>query len=196
MIELPGLVPNLHPFIVHFSVALLLSSTAFLIAGRAFAAHPWAATLVHAGRWNLYLAAAFAITSIGTGWFAFLDARVDGAALETAILHRRTGALAWWLSLFAAIGVWRTRERTPGWIVLATLLVASCSITVSALYGAQLVYRHGLGIERPREEPRMPVAEMWKPTLAPAGRDVGVGGQKRNRALSERNQTSSMPSMS
>jgi uncharacterized membrane protein len=158
--QLPTLIPNLHPFIVHFSVALLLSSTVFLLAGRLFAAHAWAATLVHAGRWNLYLAAAFAITSIGTGWFAFLDARVDAQALQTAILHRRTGAIAWWLSLFAAIGVWRTRQRMPGWIVLTTLIVASCSITMSALYGSQLVYRHGLGIERPREEPRMPVAQL------------------------------------
>ncbi len=175
MIQLPGLVPNLHPFIVHFSVALLLSSTAFLIAGRALCAYPWAATLVHAGRWNLYLAAAFAIASMGTGWFAFLDARVDPAALETAILHRRSGAVAWWLSLFAAIGVWRTRQRMPGWIVLTTLIAACGAITVSALYGSQLVYRHGIGIERPREEPRMPVAGMTQPTLVPAGHDVGSG---------------------
>jgi len=158
VLRLPELVPNLHPFVVHFSVALLLASTAMLLIAKAFATSSWSAGLTHAGRWNLYLAALFAITSIGTGWFAFLDARVDANALATAVLHRRTGAIAWWLSLFCAIGVWRTRHRAPGWIVLTALVVASVSITFSAMYGAQLVYRHGLGIQRPREEPRMPVA--------------------------------------
>lgn len=155
----PVLMPNPHPFVVHFAVALLVSSTAFFFVAKAFAARPWAGTLLTAARWNLYLGSAFAIVSIVTGWLALLDARPGASALATVVLHRSTGAIAWGLSLFAAIGVWRTRHRAPGWIVLTTLVIASGAITVSAFYGTQLTYRYGLGIERPKELPRMPVAQ-------------------------------------
>lgn len=157
------LVPNLHLFVVHFAVALLLTSTAFFLIAKLFVARSSAGMLLLPARCNLYLGVVFAILSIGTGWLALLDARPAASALSTVALHRSTGAIAWWLSLFAAIGVWRTRQRAPGWIVLTMLVAASGAITVSALYEAELTYRHGLGIERPRELPRMPVAQMTRP---------------------------------
>lgn len=162
--RLPLLVPNLHPFVVHFAVALLLTSTAFFLVAKLCPTRSWAPMLTFAARCNLYLAVGFGLFSVGTGWFALVDARPPGSALATAALHRSAGVIAWWLSLFAAIGVWRVRQRAPGWIILATLLFASGAIAVSTLYGAELTYRHGLGIERPKEMPRMPVAEVTRPT--------------------------------
>ena len=174
----PGLVTHLHLFVVHAAAALLLAGTAFLIVGKTFGSRAWADALLHAGRWNLYLAAFLAATSVGSGWFALLEFRTDAMAYATAALHRRTALVGCVLSVAAAIVVCRTRQRAPGWIVLAILLIASCSITLSALSGAQLVYRHGWGIERPREEPRMPVAQMTR-----AGAGLSVDFRKRREPM-------------
>lgn len=152
------LAPGLHGFAVHFAVALLLTSTAFFLVARLFATRSWAGTLLFAARCNLYVGVVFATLSIGSGWLAFLDAEREASGLSTMALHRSTAAIAWWLSLFAAIGVWRAQQHAPGWFVLTLLVAGSTAITVSALYGAELVYRHGIGIERPKEMPRMPVA--------------------------------------
>lgn len=157
-------VPNLHPFVVHFAVALLLTSTAFFVIAKLFAARSWAGMLLFAARCNLYVGVVFAALSIGTGWLAFLDAEPQASGLSTTTLHRSTAAIAWWLSLFAAIGAWRTRQRAPGWVVLTILVAASAAISASALYGTELTYRYGIGIERPREMPRMPVAQMTRPS--------------------------------
>jgi uncharacterized membrane protein len=155
----PELLPNLHPFVAHFPIALLIVSTVCFFVARGYALRPWAQSLLCAARWNLYLAVALGLFAIVTGWLAFADTRPDAAALATTIWHRRTGGLACGLALIAAIAVWRAPQRVPGWFVLAGLLLASTSIGLSAIYGTQLTYRHGLGIERRQEQPRMPVAE-------------------------------------
>jgi uncharacterized membrane protein len=156
----PELVPNLHPFAVHFAVALVLTSTAFFIVAKVSAARSWAGMLLLAARCNLYVGAVFALLALATGWLAYLDVQPGPrGAFATLTLHRSSAAVAWWLSLFAAIGVWRVRHRAPGWILIGLLLGASASIAFSALYGAQLTYRYGIGIERPKEMPRMPVAQ-------------------------------------
>ena len=161
----PELVPNLHPFLAYAGVALLFAASLFLLVGTLAAARAWTG-LIDAGRWNLYAAALTMLGSVCGGVMAWGEVHVvPGEAMIPLLLHRRWAVVACWLVVFAAVGAWRVRQRAPGWIVLTLLLAGSVAATLSALYGAQLVYRHGIGIERRREEPRMPVAQVGKATV-------------------------------
>jgi uncharacterized membrane protein len=137
---------NIHPYIVHFAVALLLAAvTLFLVAtlGRNRA---WASAVLAAARWNLWLGAPFALASIATGFFDYIAAQCDADAIAATIVHRRSGAVTWWSSLVAAIAVYRTRHRPPGPLLLVwLLLVGAAAITVTVL-GTRLTYERGLGV--------------------------------------------------
>jgi len=133
-------------------------------------------------------------------------AALDPIAAALATLHLRMSIAAALLAGAAAVAIWRMRRQVPGWIVISVLIVSSGAGALSALAAAQLVHRHG--IEREREEPRMPVAGVegscgtdsrherkGAGACAPAPGSSSAH-QKRNSAPSDRNHTSSRPSMS
>ena len=50
-------VPNWHPLVVHFPIALVLAATALLLAARLLRSESLAATAATVGTWNLCLGA-------------------------------------------------------------------------------------------------------------------------------------------
>lgn len=66
---------RVHPYVVHFAAALLLTAVAMFLPATLFRRHAWAATLLDAARWNLWLGAACALASIGTGFPDYISAR-------------------------------------------------------------------------------------------------------------------------
>jgi uncharacterized membrane protein len=138
----------LHPYVVHFAVALTLMSVLLFFLGKAGGARPWAAGVLTAARWNLWIGSAFALASIGTGFVDYISARCDADAIAATIIHRRAGALTWWSSLIAAIAVYRTRQRAPGPLLLAWLLLVGVVASTAAALGTGLTYDRGLGVTR------------------------------------------------
>ncbi len=145
MIEI---IPNLHPAIVHFPIAFTTAAVAFIAVGMVFRSWSYAAQCLMTGRWMLWGAALFALIAATFGWFAFNSVAHDEVSHAAMILHRNwaLGALTALLAL-AAWDVWRGRSGkmpSPGFLVL---LVAACLLVTSAAWhGAELVYRHGLGV--------------------------------------------------
>lgn len=96
----------------------------------------------------LWGAALFAPIAAAFGWRAFNSVEHNEVSHAAMILHRNwaLGALTALLAI-AAWDVWRGRSRKMpskgflGLLVAAWLLVAS-----AAWHGAELVYRHGLGV--------------------------------------------------
>ena len=100
------------------------------------------------GRWMLWGAALFALIAAAFGWFAFNSVAHDEVRHAAMMLHRNwaLGALAVLIAL-AAWDVWRGRSgRIPSPGFLGLLVVAWLLVTSTAWYGAELVYRHGLGV--------------------------------------------------
>jgi len=139
---------NLHPYIVHFAVALLLASVALFIVATLGRRKPWSATLLAAARWNLWLGAPFALASIATGFFDYIAAQCDADTIAATIIHRRSGAVTWWSALVAAVAAYRTRHRAPGPWLLAWLLVVGLAATTATVLGTRLTYGQGLGVDR------------------------------------------------
>lgn len=139
---------QLHPYVVHFAVALILLSVALFFLGKAAATRSWSAGVLAAARWNLWIGAGFALASIGTGFVDYLSARCDSGTIAATIVHRRSGAVTWWASLIAAIAVYRTRDRAPGPLLLAWLLLVGVAASVAAALGTGLTYDRALGVDR------------------------------------------------
>lgn len=139
---------QLHPYVVHFSVALILLSVILFFAGKFGGSRPWAAGVLTAARWNLWIGAPLALVSIGTGFVDYIAAQCDADAIAATVIHRRSGAVTWWSSLIAAIAVYRTRHRAPGPLLLAWLLLVGIAASTAAALGTGLTYDRGLGVDK------------------------------------------------
>ncbi|GAB5605760.1 DUF2231 domain-containing protein [Sideroxyarcus sp. TK5] len=145
MIEI---IPNFHPAIVHFPIAFTTAALAFTVIGTLFRNWSYAAQCLITGRWMLWGAALFALITAVFGWFAFNSVAHDEVSHAAMKVHRNwaLGALAALLAL-AAWDVWRGRSgKMPSPVLLVLLVAAWLLVTSTAWYGAELVYRYGLGV--------------------------------------------------
>ena len=138
---------QLHPYVVHFAVALILLSVVLFFVGVAAGSRSWAPGILVTARWNLWLGAAFALASIGSGFVDYMAARCDADAIAATILHRRSGAVTWWSALIAGIAVYRTAHRVPGPRLLAWLLLVGVAAITTTILGTGLTYDRGLGVD-------------------------------------------------
>ena len=145
---MPEIIPNLHPVLVHFPIALIAVSAVFHIAaiatrGKACATH--CAILAHSMLW---LGALAALPTAFFGWQAFNSVNHDEAGHVAMLAHR-----AWALATLAVVAVlagwdaWRSKvDAMPKWWFAGAVIAAWAMVAVTAWHGAELVYRHGLGV--------------------------------------------------
>ena len=144
MIEI---IPNFHPAAVHFPIALVGTSLLFHVAAALFPNSRWSSQWVSAGHWLLWLGALSAIVAALLGWQAFNSVKHDDASHAAMLVHRN-----WAISTTVALlllAAWDIRAgamRALPWHRLAALVLAFLLVAVTAWHGAELVYRHGLGV--------------------------------------------------
>lgn len=145
MIEI---IPNWHPFFVHFTVALLTLSFVFYVLGTVRQSSPLRQQWLIYGNWNLWLGVAFSAVTVIAGWFAYNSVTHDTPSHAAMTVHRNW-ALATF-ALFALLAVWtfymRRQHRSPGTLFLAIGFVGLMLLTTTGWKGAELVYRYGLGV--------------------------------------------------
>lgn len=142
-------IPNWHPLFVHFPIALISLSAAFHVAAillrnvPRFASH--CAVLAHA---TLWLAALAALPTALMGWLAFNAVEHDEAGHAAMLLHRTWASVTVLaLSLLAGWDAWRHKvDATPTWPLVGAVILAWVLVAGTAWHGAELVYRHGLGV--------------------------------------------------
>jgi uncharacterized membrane protein len=161
MPRVPG---ELHPFLSHFAVALLVVGPACDALGVALHRE----SFLHAGRWNTLVGAAFAALALASGLAARATLGPHGPAGEALLnLH---GGLAWVLACgWAPVAIWRAVARSPlpsrlRTVYLALAFTGAIACVGDGLLGSALVYRHGLGIAPAgRAEPLPRPATIDKP---------------------------------
>jgi len=145
MIEI---IPNFHPFIVHFPIAFATAALFFFATGKLFKEKKWAVQSLLFAHWMLWAAAIFAVVAAVFGWFAYNSVDHDEAGHQAMMLHRN-----WAL---VTVGVLLLLAGVDGWLrrfivaapygFFAMLMVAWLLVISTAWHGGEVVYRHGLGV--------------------------------------------------
>ncbi|HQS37546.1 MAG: hypothetical protein B7Y16_00310 [Methylotenera sp. 24-45-7] len=142
------IIPNFHPIVVHFPIALTIIAFLLSIAAYARRSHPISAQLAAAGHFTLWLAAIGAATAVLFGWLAFNSVNHDDAGHAAMLLHRSWAIpTALGLILLASWDAWKYRVNELKSVpMLFVLFLLSQAIAVTAWLGGEVVYRHGIGV--------------------------------------------------
>ena len=136
---------DLHPFVVHFPVALLVVSLAFELAGIYTKREDFSRTA-----WRVQiLGTAGALTAVATGLLAQSRQTFAGEAREILESHQQIAfAIA---ALFVFLLLWRisANGRVPSSRRMMYMLLFAAGVLLllaGAWYGGELVYRYGAGV--------------------------------------------------
>ena len=145
---IPQIIPNLHPVVVHFPIALTIIAFLLSIAAYARRSHPVSAQLAAAGHFTLWLAAIGAAAAVLFGWLAFNSVNHDDAGHAAMLLHRSWAIpTALGLILLASWDAWKYRVNELISVpMLFLLFLLSQAIAVTGWLGGEVVYRHGIGV--------------------------------------------------
>lgn len=138
------IIPNWHPLLVHFTVALSVTAAVFLLLSKIWTGkqEPLATT----GKWTLWAAAFVTILTIMAGIAAYGSVAHDDVAHVVMKTHRLWALITAGALLLTAFWAWRAKAVSAA-LVAASLLVAAL-VGGTGYLGAELVYRHGLGVMR------------------------------------------------
>ncbi len=138
--------PNFHPFLTHFPIALLTLSVvaecvSFLLRTEEFSRVGWWSQV--AGTVGLAAAAV-------TGVLAGDSVRIPPAAKPYLEMHQQIAFVA--ATIFAALIFWRIASRTRrpadhGALFLLAFTAGVIALWAGAWYGGEMVYRFGTGVQ-------------------------------------------------
>jgi len=136
--------PNWHPLLVHFTVGLVITSSVFFILSKIKGT--WSTNFETVGKWTLWAGAIITVLTVLAGFDAYNTVAHDDIAHKVMKVHRN-----WALGTSAAIlvlALWTFRTKTVSTLAVATSLLVSGLVGYTGYLGAELVYRHGLGVMR------------------------------------------------
>lgn len=147
MIEI---VPNWHPILVHFTVALLVVAPLLFFASTWLPMEsPAKLRLLAAARCNLLLGFIVSLGTVAAGWYAANTVAHDEAAHAAMLMHRNLALIT--VAAYTPFVLWTlTRSHGPrshGFLFAVLLLLPMVSLTLTAWRGGELVYVHGLGVQ-------------------------------------------------
>jgi uncharacterized membrane protein len=148
----PDWAPNVHPLVVHFPIALLLTAAGLDAAGLALRCNRplrFVATVLYV------LGTATLVAAYFTGRAAAATVWLPGMAHAVVAEHWEWAFRAIWffgvMTLARLLLLWRLRaEPRPAVVALLTVagLIGGVLLGETGDRGATLVYRHGVGITR------------------------------------------------
>ncbi|MBL6935727.1 MAG: DUF2231 domain-containing protein [Alphaproteobacteria bacterium] len=142
------ILPNWHPLLVHFTVALYAASFLFFVLARVFSGRTWAGDCRIAAFSTLWLGAAISVLTVAAGFYAFNTVRHD-APSHAAMTDHRNWALAtaalWWVLALWTIRTYRTSLELKSSFI-GVFVVAVGLLMTTGWKGGELVYRYGLGV--------------------------------------------------
>ena|SRR3990167_2142509 len=150
MIEI---IPNWHPVFVHFTVALISIAVmfywlSFLLVCIEFTKPQLAQEFEIAGRWCLWLGSLITIGTVAAGFYAYFTVSHDMPSHIAMTIHRNWALVtAATIFIVAAWSIHRYfHHKKLSILFLIALLIVQGLLLTTAWHGAELVYRHGLGV--------------------------------------------------
>lgn len=145
---MPEILPNWHPVFVHFTIALISTSTALFLAWLATGDSPRSVRLLAAARLNLWLGALAAVFTAAAGVYAMHHALGADLHLSQISTHRQAAlvTLASWVILALWDAAAARRRRGPSRVFVLLVVIAMVPLAATGWLGAELVYRYGVGV--------------------------------------------------
>jgi uncharacterized membrane protein/Cu/Ag efflux protein CusF len=140
------IIPNWHPLLVHFTVALFTVSALLYLAGLVLKKP----NLLVVARWNLWIGALATILTVIAGFDAYNSIAHDGP-LHAAMTDHKNWALVT-ASIFGLLALWALFKhrgaKTVSIVFVGLILLAAGLLSITGYKGAEVVYRHGGGVMR------------------------------------------------
>ncbi len=136
--------PNLHPLLIHFPIALFTVSFCFDVLGvvlqkKEFNKFAW---------WVMLLGTLGMTLSIASGILAATDLNHQEPLREHIELHQESAFVV--AVVYTSLLLWRIANRANlperRWLFLLLSLVGLVAVWLTALYGGKLVYEFGVGV--------------------------------------------------
>jgi uncharacterized membrane protein len=149
------IIPNWHPILVHFTIALYTTSAAIYILVaiiQRFLGKNWIQDLLITARWCLWIAAFSTLFTIPAGFYAFSTVQHNEISHKIMTIHRNWGLVtATGILSLAGISLWRyfKNEKYPSFTFLVGLILVGIALLITGYLGGELVYRYGLGVISP-----------------------------------------------
>lgn len=133
---------QLHPMIVHFPVALLVSGVVFEFYGTLQKEE----TALAAGRFNIRLGLACALFAGGIGLAALLSGLDMKESAKPFVGYHLTAAVVTFILFGAAVGIarWRGSRTGTRTVYLTLILLGLFAVLSTGYFGGELVHRFGV----------------------------------------------------
>jgi uncharacterized membrane protein len=147
MIEI---IPNWHPLLVHFTIALFATSTLLFYCAVIVKNKSYAITILKTAHINLWLGAIITPLTLLAGWDAYNTVNHDAPSHMAMTDHRNwavvTASLWFLIAIWAGINARKTLHH--GVIFYTIITIATIMLGITGLKGGEVVYRHGTGVMR------------------------------------------------
>jgi len=140
--------PNIHPILVHFAYALSITAFVSYMLATLAPSGKWRETLRPAADWMLAFGALAIVATIAAGFQAYYSVAHDGPSHAAMTVHRNWAVPSGVAILLLALWRWASKTKPASGIFLTLLAAAAVSLSVTAWWGGNIVYGHGLGVAR------------------------------------------------